>query len=490
MLINWLPALPVVLPLFVAAILVVCYQHPRVQAWIAGIAGGMFFVIAVVIFHYVLQGAVLTSSFGGWSAPFGVVFSIDRLSAIMLLVTAIMTLLTLLYGLSSIDSGSRHPLTLPLMFGLITGVQGAFITADIFNWYVWFEVMLICSLGLLAIGRRGAQLDAAFKYLALNIFGTLLMLFAVAMIYGATGQLNFAALRASYAMWSESTRIWLLSLLALGFLVKSGAFPVFAWLPASYHTLPAPLLALFAALLTKVGIYAILRSYGDIFIPTPEILLSALGWLAVATMLFGVLGATYHWDMRRIFGFLIISTVGNILLAVALGSANGNIAAIFYMLQDILVKANLFFMAGLIASLAGSYDLRQIGGLYNTAPWLAILFAIPALSMIGIPPFSGFWAKILVLQESIAQGRVIWAAAIIVVSVLTMYAMMKIWFGAFAKPHPSVDKQIWYPNAIKGQSFAVLSIVILAALTLYISFVPQRLYQYVSSSVEQMEHGQ
>ncbi|UJF24027.1 hypothetical protein L0B52_06705 [Suttonella sp. R2A3] len=475
--VNNAVALPVMLPLMFAAVAVLLRKRQHLQHNLSLVGALGLLVLAIWLLFGVIEHDALSDGFGSWALPYAIMFRIDRLSIAMLIITAIMLLVTLIYMRSRVYSDD-HPLVLPLVFGLIAGVNGAFITADLFNWYVWFEVMLICSLGLLAIGRRGAHLDAAFKYMALNLFGTLLMLFAVAMIYGATGHLNFMALREAMVGLPDGTRLWLLTLLAVSFLVKAGAFPVFAWLPASYHTLPSPLLALFAALLTKVGVYGLLRSLGDVFVPSIDVLQDALACIAVATMVFGVLGAAYHWDMRRILAFHIISQIGYILLAVALGGVAGNSAAVFYTVHHIIVKANLFFVAGIICVYAGSYDLRNIGGLYNAKPLLAVLFAIPAMSLVGIPPFSGFWAKLLILQETVAGGYMLWTIAAVVVSILTMYSMMKIWFEAFCKAHPqAAEDQPWTAHETRMNP-ALITASILGLLTLWISLFPNTLYQF------------
>ncbi|MBV7435025.1 hypothetical protein KRX19_08315 [Cardiobacteriaceae bacterium TAE3-ERU3] len=483
----WL-VMPVLLPLLTAALLVLLRNRASMQMAVSLVAAVAMLLVAVVLLSH--ADAAPQVAFGEWPAPYGIVFAVDRLSAVMLAVTALMTLVTLVYMCADLGDAPRHPLLLSLLFGMIAGVNGAFLTADIFNWYVWFEVMLICSLGLLAIGQRGAQLDAAFKYMALNLPGTLLMLFAVAMVYGATGQLNFAALHEAQAPLPQGTGMWLLALLVIAFLVKAGAFPVFAWLPASYHTLPVPLLALFAALLTKVGAYALLRILGEVFQPDIALVQEVLGWLAVATMVFGVIGAAYHWDMRRILAFHIISQIGYILLAVALGGVLADAAGIFYIVHHIIVKANLFLIAGLICAYAGSHDLRKIGGLYNAKPWLALLFAVPALSLVGIPPMSGFWAKLLLLRETIATGHVWWTVAALLVSVLTMYSMMKIWLEAFVKAHPNAAEEgLWQPRAVSRPAPAVLAVVILAGLTLWISVWPQALYGFAQAAAEALAGG-
>jgi len=299
------------------------------------------------------------------------------------------------------------------------------------------------------------------------------------MIYAATGHLNYTAIAQAATHLSPMVTTLLLGGLMLAFLVKAGAFPLFAWLPASYHTLPAPVLALFAGLLTKVGVYAVLRTMGDIFAPAPGFLYEALGWIAAGTMLFGVLGAAYHWDMRRILSFHIVSQIGYILLGIALASEAGNAATLFYTLHHIVVKANLFLIAAMIWRLTGDYDLRKIGGLYKVKPLLGILFLIPALSLVGIPPLSGFWSKLLVLQEAIDQGRIAWTVIALVVSVLTLYSMVKIWMEAFWKSHPNPE---WKEPARTNLIPAWLATIFLAIITLSISLNPQLLVEYAQAA--------
>ena len=474
---------PVLVPLVTAGLTALAAGRARTQQAISFVGVLGFLGAAVVLLAQVNGGVPAGVAFGDWSPPYGIQFQLDRLSSLLVLVTALMGLASLLFLASDADPGPRHPLVLPLVHGTLAGVAGAFSTADLFNLYVWFEVMLICALGLIAIGGRRDQLDAAFKYLVLNLFGTLLLLAAVGLLYAATGQLNYDALALASRQVDPGLLHALLAALAVGLLLKSAAFPLYAWLPASYPTLPAPVLALFAGLLTKVGVYAVLRTLGDVFMPAGAALFEMLGWVAAATMVAGVLGAAYHWDMRRILAFHIVSQIGYILLAVSLGGPAGNAAALFYTVHHMVVKANLFLIAGMVATLAGSYDLRRIGGMAAARPALALLFAVPALSLVGIPPLSGFWAKLLVLQEAFAQERFVWAALGLLVGVLTLYSMMKIWLEAFWKRHPEAgDADLgWQPRRVALVP-AWLATCLLAAVTLAIGLAPQTLIEYAQDA--------
>jgi multicomponent Na+:H+ antiporter subunit D len=466
---------PVLVPLATVVATTLASRRPAAQQALSFAGVAAFVACALALVALAAAGRPADAAFGGWAAPYGIQFHVDRTGAALVLVTALMGAASLLFLASDADTQPHHPLLLPLVHGVLAGVGGAFATADLFNLYVWFEVMLICALGLFALGARLDQLDATFKYLTLNLFGTLLLLAGVGAVYAATGHLNYGALAQAAGAWTPALATVVLATLTLAFLVKAGAFPLFAWLPASYHTLPAPVLALFAGLLTKVGVYAVLRTLGDVFAPAPAVLYEVLGWIAAATMAAGVLGAAYHWDMRRILAFHIVSQIGYILLGIALASDAGNAATLFYTVHHIVVKANLFLIAAIVWRLTGSYDLRRIGGLYASRPALALLFLVPALSLVGIPPLSGFWAKLLVLQEAIAQGRVAWTVVALLVSVLTLYSMMKIWMEAFWKPHP--DKS-WREPRHARLAPAWAATAGLAAVTLWIGLDPQPLAAY------------
>ncbi|BAO80846.1 formate hydrogenlyase subunit 3/Multisubunit Na+/H+ antiporter, MnhD subunit [Serpentinimonas raichei] len=478
---TWLAATPVLVPMVTMVATALAYKNPRLQAAISLLGALAFLVCALALVAVAHQDQAAQTVFGDWGAPYGIEFAIDRLSAAMVLMAAFMGTVCLIFMLSDADTGSRHPMVLPLLHGVLCGAGGAFATADLFNLYVWFEVMLVAAMGLFALGGRVDQLDATFKYYVLNIFGTLFFLIAVAMVYAATGHLNYTAVAQAIPYLSTGMMTLLAVGLLLSFLIKSAAFPVFAWLPASYHTLPAPVLALFAAVLTKVGVYAVLRTLGDIFVGAPDFIYVVLGWIAVGSMVFGVIGAAYHWDMRRILAFHSVSQIGYILLAVALASQAGHAAALFYILHHSIVKANLFLIAAIIWRLSGDYDLRRIGGLYKTQPLLAVLFFIMAMSLVGIPPFTGFWAKVMVVQETIAQGQIAWTFFALLVGMLTLYSMAKIWMEAFWKPHPN---PAWRPPKVTQLGPAWIASLGLAVLMLVISLYPQPLIEYAQAAAK------
>lgn len=460
--------LPVLAALATSLACVLAAGRPRLQCFVSW-AGLLALLVCAVALLLKVEDGTLRIALGNWPAPFGIEFAADRLSASMVLVAALMGAAALGFQMSDADPASPDEALLPLVHGLLAGACGAFLTADLFNLYVWFELTLICALGLMVRRASVRDLEATLKYFALNVLGTLLLLVAVTLIYALTGHLNFTAIGQAADKIDPAILLPFSSLLVVALLIKAAAFPFYAWLPASYHVLPAPLLALFAALLTKVGAYALLRVLGDVLAGSSALLSQALGWLAVLTMVSGVLGAAYHWDMRRILAFHIVSQIGYMLLGIALASPAGSAGAMFYMWHNMVVKGGLILIAAMVFRLTGHYDLRRIGGLYSARPWLAVLFLVTALAQVGIPPLSGFWGKLLLVRESFAQGQAVWGAVALGVGVLTLYSMAKIWMEAFWKPHPDPD---WQPaRARLAPAYAVT--IGLALLALGVGVYPE-----------------
>ena len=408
--------LPILIPL--AAALLAALLPARGQQGIGVAAALAQTVAASFLLSTLPAGGRLSLVLGNWPLPYGIELAADTLSAALILISALLGLAVMLYSIGRDDA--QGSAATPLMLGLLASVAAVFLAADLFNLYVWFELMLITTLGLLVSRGYPRGNEAAFKYLALNLLGTLLVLVAVALIYAASGQLNFAALQVA-GQWPEvaaGLRPYL-GLLLLALLLKAGALPLFAWLPASYPVLPPAVLALVGGLLTKVAAYVLLRLAGQVF-AVPDLWLEALGWLALLTMFVGVLGAAYHWDVRRILALHIVSQVGYLLLGIALASPAAAAGTAYFAVHNILVKANLFLIAGLMFASAGHYDLRRIGGLYAKRPLLAVLFLVSAFSLVGVPPSTGFWGKFMLLREAFEQERYVWGGGALAVGLLTL----------------------------------------------------------------------
>ena len=414
-------------------------------------------VSAAQLLFEVAQAGSRSLLFGNWPMPYGIEFHADGLSALLVMLITLVSAVVMVF-LVHWEKLQDKPAYFALMQGLIASAIAVSLAADLFNLYVWFELMLMTVLGLMVLGSGRQHNEAALKYFAVSMLGTLLMLAAIGMIHGAVGHLNFSALEAAVRIADTDDRLSIYSgILLLALLLKIGAFPLFAWLPAAYHALPAPLLALVGGLLTKISVYVLMRISGQVL--DYQLFHEALGWLAVITMLSGVLGAAYHWDLRRILSFHIVSQVGFLLLGIALASPAGLTGTAFFLFHNILVKANLFLIAGLVWLTAGHYDLRRIGGLFPARPLLSVIFLLTALSLVGVPPSSGFWGKLLIIMETFDQQQYLWAAAALLTGMLTLYSMSKIWLEGFWKPHPGHLMDTVIPVPIYA-ALLILSIVI------------------------------
>lgn len=486
---TWVALLPILICLITIIGCLISWPWPFLQK-IVHIAGACFFMMATcTVFYAVSSSNYLVVSIGNYPPPFGIAVVIDHLSALMLLLTGIIAMSVAFYALVDIPA-RKQAYFFPIFWVLVLGICGAFSTGDLFNLYVWFEVMLIASFVLMVMGNSRAQLEGTIKYVALNLVATILLLVAIALLYGITGSLNMAALAAQIHQLPEDHFLWVVILiLALAFAIKSALFPLYFWLPASYHTTSVSASAIFAGMLTKVGVYALLRLFTLIYIPEINgAILSLLLFSSGMSMLTGVLGAASQFNFRRILSFHIISQVGYIVAGLAIFKPAAFIAAIFYMVHHIIVKTNLFLVSGVVKKMKGSFNLKRLGNLYSTEPYLAILFFIPAFSLAGLPPFSGFWAKLLILQAALANQHLILLVAALTASFLTLYSMLKIWGHAFWRAKGADDSR---PSlAFSEKAILIIPILFLITMTLLISIFPNLLYQEAKLAMNQLVNPQ
>ena len=337
---------------------------------------------------------------------------------------------------------------LPLVQFLLTGIQLSFLTGDLFNLFVAFEVMLLSSYSLMTLEAGPKQTRHAYPYVILNLVASAVFLAGCGYTYALFGTLNFAGIAEAAMHLNQepggAARITILTaLLALVFSIKAGMFPLYYWLPNSYPILPPSLGALYSGLLTKVGIYVLLRLLGTMMPPTQDNLYLLIAWLGGGTMLFGVLGAVSRSGIRGILAFHVLSQVGFMILAIGFFTPAAFAATIFYMVHHIIVKSGLFLTASGILNRFGSDNLKDTGGLWKRNPLFGIAFLILALSLAGLPPLSGFWAKLWILLEGLSGGYYFLVGVSLVASVLTLASMLKIWLGAFwqSEPEPEPDNR-------------------------------------------------
>jgi multicomponent Na+:H+ antiporter subunit D len=439
---DWVLILPVILPLLGAAVLLTL-RHARDLQWLFAMlvaAGAVVCDLSLLLRTY--ESGPLSMTMGGWMPPFGISFTADVMSAAFALISAVVTVAVLVYLQMDAPEQAKRDGLYALVLILLAGVSGAFLTGDLFNLYVWFEVMLIASFGLMILGGRRAQLDGAVKYGFLNFLATAFFLLALGMLYGLLGTLNMADVAGVAAGAHPAAMTGVAALLLLAFGTKAAAFPVNTWLPASYHTPPVAISALLAGLLTKVGVYALLRTLAMLLPASKEVLDPVLALVAILTLLLGPMGAIAETNLRRALGFLVIGGIGAVVAGLALADAKGLAGSTIYIIHAMLTITALYFVAGLVEKATGEVDSRRMGGLYARNSLLSVLFFVLILAVSGVPPFLGFWPKLLLLESGIdgllAADDGGWAAAlaaaILINAWLTLIAGTRLWAHIFWRP--------------------------------------------------------
>ncbi len=396
--------------------------------------------ISIALLVLVDDQGVATMDAGGWAAPLGISYVVDRLSAIMLVTSSAMLLVVLIYAIGQRGVEEAHVGFDPIYLILAAGVSASFITGDMFNLFVSFEMMLAASYVLLTLGGRSDQIRAGMTYVVISLAASVLFITALALLYAATGTVNMADLAERIPQLTTGVRTGFSLLLILVFGIKAGLFPLFFWLPDSYPTAPGPVTAIFAGLLTKVGVYAIIRTQTLLFPPESQ-QGTALLIIGGLTMVVGVLGALAQDELKRLLSFHIVGQIGYMIFGLGLFTVAGVSAVVFYIVQTILVKTNLFLVAGLVERHAGTSRVSRVGGIVRSAPIIAIFFAVPALSLAGLPPSSGFAGKFALIDAGVSAERWWIVTVALVVSLLTLFSMTKIWSGAFWGEPESADPE-------------------------------------------------
>ncbi len=431
---SWVLGIPVLLPFAGAAVTLVIARHHLAQRIVSLVALGVVQLTAIFIGYLSLSGP-LTLDVGGWSAPVGITLVADRLSAVMLMVSVFVTLCVLIYSFTQdLSESQRLPIAVfqPTFLILSAGVSNAFLTGDLFNLYVGFEILLVSSFVLITLGGTRDRMRSGAVYVVVSVVSSAIFLVALAMVYAAVGTVNMAQIALRMPEIDHGTAQLIQTMLLVAFGVKAAVFPLSAWLPDSYPTAPAPVTAVFAGLLTKVGIYAIIRTQATLF--SDSELNGALQVVGLATMVVGILGAVAQDDIKRLLSFTLVSHIGFMLWGVGNGSADGLTAAIFYTAHHIIVQTALFLVSGLMERVGGSTSLVKLGSLLKAWPLLGALYLLPALNLAGVPPMSGFLGKLGLITASAASGRPLdWTliAGGIVTSLLTLYALLRGWSMAF-----------------------------------------------------------
>jgi multicomponent Na+:H+ antiporter subunit D len=427
----------VTLPLAGAGIALIAGRHRKTQVAVSLATLTATLVIAAVLLVIVdASDTPLAVSVGGWPIPFGIVLYVDRLSALLVVVSSLVLLAVLLFsvGQGAADGDDETPVSIfhPSYLILSAGIFTAFIAGDLFNLYVGFEILLVASYVLITLGSTESRIRTGVVYIVVSLVSSILFLASIATIYGALGTVNMAQLSERMSELPQETQLVLHLMLLLAFGIKAAVFPLSFWLPDSYPTAPAPVTAVFAGLLTKVGVYALIRTETQIFRDNDVNVLLLV--VALATMIVGVLGALAQAELKRILSFTLVSHIGYMVFGLAIATPVAIGATIYYTVHHIVVQTTLFLAVGLVERRAGSTSILRVRGLMRAAPVLAVLYFIPAVNLGGLPPFSGFIGKYGLFEAAAQVGTPLMIVLIvggIVTSLLTLYALMRAWTLAF-----------------------------------------------------------
>ncbi|GAB4099607.1 Na+/H+ antiporter subunit D [Sinomonas halotolerans] len=436
--------LAVVLPVLGAALAFMLLRHERAQRVVTISVLALTFVLECFLLASVWgdqTGGTYAVALGGWAPPWGITLVVDQFSSLMLVVSTAVSLAVLVYATgqgiadrAAEGAGRDGPISVfhPSYMILVAGVSNAFLAGDLFNLYVGFEILLTASYVLMTLGGTGPRIRAGVTYVVVSVVSSLLFLLAIGMVYGATGTVNMADLAVKLGALDPGVQALLHVMLLVAFGIKAAVFPLSFWLPDSYPTAPAPVTAVFAGLLTKVGVYAMVRTETLLF--PGDRLNTPLMVVALATMLVGILGALAQTDLKRLLSFTLVSHIGYMVFGLAMSTVLGLAAAVYYVAHHITVQTSLFLVAGLIERRAGSSSHDRVAGLARLSPLLALLYFLPAMNLSGIPPLSGFLGKLGLLQAGVELGTapaLVLVAAGVLVSLLTLLAMARVWNRVF-----------------------------------------------------------
>ncbi|MEF2968582.1 Na+/H+ antiporter subunit D [Paenibacillus sp. M1] len=478
---NNLLITPVVVPLLMGMVLIIFQKNIQLQRALSLVALLATGIISVLLMNQIKNDGIQTLQLGGWEAPFGISFVGDMFSALLLLATSVVSIGCLIYAFPSIGRRQEKLYFYPMFLFLVTGVNGSFLTGDLFNLYVFFEVFLFASYVMIGLGGTKRQLRESLKYIFTNIISSAFFLMGVAYLYSMTGTLNLAHLSLRIAEVGQDGLITTVAFLFLVVFALKAGLLLYFWLPGSYSAPPTAIAAIFAALLTKVGIYAIFRMFTLIFYHEPQITHWFIGILAAATMILGGLGAVGYWDLRKILTYNVVLSVGFIMLGFVSLTHTGMMGSIYYLIHDMIIKALVFLVGGTVIHLTGTSHLKDTGGLIRLHPQLGWMFFIAALSMVGIPPLSGFLGKVFITQGAFESGY-FWLGAIgLLASLCILYSMIKMFMSAFW------GERILSEEEEKGTTKGLLlPIALLTAASLVLGIGAEGLAGYVAQAAEEL----
>ncbi|MGE7843717.1 Na+/H+ antiporter subunit D [Lysinibacillus sp. NPDC093712] len=471
--------LPLIVPVITAILLVFLREHVLLQRILSLCTFGFVVIISVVLLLEVHQQGVMRIDFSGWLPPFGILFVADSFAVLLVLVANIVAAICLLYAIFTIGEHYEKMYFYPFVLLMVAGVNGSFLTGDIFNLFVCFEVMLLASYALISLGGGKIQLREALKYVLINIVASWIFLVALAFLYGTIGTLNMAHISLRVMEAGADPLITTVGLVFLiVFSLKAGLL-LFFWLPGSYSAPPTAIAALFAALLTKVGIYALVRTFTLLFTTNTEVTHTILSVMAGLTIIAGCMGALAGRDVRTIASYNVLIGVGFIVAGLAIGTESALQGVTYYLMHDMVVKAMLFLAVGMMIYVTGETIIDKMSGLIRNYPFFGWLFFIMMCSLAGIPPLSGFLGKVLIGQGAIEGGNFVLLALGFLSSLIVLYSLLRIFLSSFfGETIISIEDEKPLPKRV------VLPLTLLTVCTIGLGIGAEWMSPYVKDAAE------
>ena len=461
---NILPMLSIILPFAAGVIMLFMGKRPIPHRIVSTIASAAMIVASLISLYLVYQHGPLITYMGNWAAPFGISIVYDMVAALLVLTTAIILFFIVIYSFQSIGYEREKYYYYPMVMFMITGINGAFTTGDIFNMFVFFEVFLLASYVLITLGNRKIQLQEGFKYFVVNVVSSNFFLIGLAYLYSVTGSLNMADIQVKLS--NDDGNLAIMTIIAVVFLfvfaTKAGLFPLYFWMPGSYNAPPMPVIALFGALLTKVGVYAIARTFSLFFTNDMGYTHQVLLLLALLTIIVGCIGAIAYTDMKTVVIYNIMIAVGVIIVGFSMMDPEGTLGGMYYLIHDMIIKAALFLLVGFIIYRTGKNDAEDIGGLIDHHPIMGWTFFIAGLSLAGVPPFPGFFGKLYIVESAFQNDHVIAAIIVLLSSLVVLYSVVRIFIKVFwgeARTNYKLNDIKYDKLAFAAVSLVIVSII-------------------------------
>ncbi|TKI44936.1 Na+/H+ antiporter subunit D [Lysinibacillus tabacifolii] len=471
--------LPLIVPVITAILLVFLRQNIMIQRILSLCTLGFVIFISVVLLLEVQQQGVMRIDFSGWIPPFGILFVADSFAVLLVFVANIVAAICVVYAFFTIGEHYEKMYFYPFVLLMVAGVNGSFLTGDIFNLFVCFEVMLLASYALISLGGGKVQLREALKYVLINIVASWIFLVALAFLYGTIGTLNMAHISLRVMEAGADPLITTVGLVFLiVFSLKAGLL-LFFWLPGSYSVPPTAIAALFATLLTKVGIYALVRTFTLLFTTNPGVTHTTLGIMAGLTILAGCMGALAGRDVRTIASYNVLIGVGFIVAGLAIGTESALQGVTYYLMHDMVVKAMLFLAVGMMIYVTGETLIDNMSGLIRNYPFFGWLFFIMMCSIAGIPPLSGFLGKVLIGQGAIEGGNFVLLGLGFFSSLIVLYSLLRIFLSSFfGETILSIEDETPLPKRM------VLPLTLLSVCTIALGIGAESMAPYVKDAAE------